>query len=191
MLIPEWVFFDQGHSKGAHWQIILRNLLGPLIKQELHTEIQVKQKSRSLINSIHSLQLPLLLHCVWVFCSGCISFSCSYYAEGCVCMHSYMVLLQSETLKIMCSGWVMAARKSVSLRHMQKTFPPALTRSLWQANNTCYIFFLKKNRLCASKLLKTAACITHLAFLQASCNNFFSCVKYFVNKKRAVIKKKI
>lgn len=75
------------------------------------------------------------------------------------------------------------------LRYMQKTLPPVLTRSLWRANNTCYIFFLK-NRLCASKLLKTAACITHLAFLQASCNNFFSCVKYFVNKEKLLLKKK-
>lgn len=46
-----------------------------------------------------------------------------------------------------------------------------------------------KNRLCASKLFKSAACITHLAFLQASCNNSFSSVIYFVNNNnKAVIK---
>lgn len=101
---PEWVLFDQEHSKGTHYQIILRSLLGVLIKQELHTGTQLKQKYCSLISSTHTFQIPLLLCYIRVFCSGWISFSWSYYAEGCVCMHLDMVLLQSETLKMMCSA---------------------------------------------------------------------------------------
>lgn len=134
-----------------------------LIKQQLHTGNQAKPKYCSLISSTHVFQIPLLLHCVWVFCSGWISFSWSYYTEGCVCMHLDMVLLQSEALKMMCSGWVMAARKSFFFFHIiQKTFPPTLTRSLWQANNTCYIFF-KKQVMCF-KAVKNC-CLYHTSCL--------------------------
>lgn len=123
---PEWVFFDQGHSKGTHWQIILRSLLVVLIKQELHAGTQVKQKYCSLISSVHTFQILLLLRYVWVFCSGWISFSWSYYTEGCICLHLYMVLLQSETLKMLCSGWVMAARKSFFFEIYAEDFSPSV-----------------------------------------------------------------
>lgn len=112
------------HSKlGHNWQIILRCLFGVLIKQELQTGTQVKESSRSFVSSIHILQMPLLLRCVWVFCSGWISFSWSYFTEGCVCMHLPMVLLQNKTLKILCSGQVMAARKSAFWDICRRLYP--------------------------------------------------------------------
>lgn len=41
-------------------------------------------------------------------------------------MQLVMVLLQSETLKMMCSGWEMAARKSVFFKIYAEDFSPSV-----------------------------------------------------------------
>lgn len=136
-------------------------MLGVLIKQELHTGTGAKQKYLNLISSTHTFQIPLLLHSESSVQVGSPSPEVIIQKAVCACTYLWCFF------RVRLLRWCAVAGKwqpgnLFFSKYMQKTFPPALTRSLWQANNTCYIFF-KKQVMCF-KAVKNC-CLYHTSCL--------------------------